>query len=579
MILPAAFSSGPQISSKSMREDAGRTRQFRTIRSACLVLAAMSFVEVVSVIPSTPEHWQPPSVWHIAVRLRLAEYGVCATQSSPRVEEMVSQTLTRKRRLHARIRVAAVAVLGWLSFAPDNSWAAAAGPPASTPPSELKSTTVAKAAFERGVRLVEQRRFAEAAAAFQTAYDAEPHYSVLYNIARAHIAAGALQRGIKTLEQYLEEGDKQLSRARYRQVVANLEELRAQIAFVRVTVTPSTAVIYLDGRPLPPSSNGARIPLNPGQHSLIAIAEGRGHERRELKLEPGDFQALQIELQPRGSDAPTSAALDVRCEVPEVTLYLDGTRVAGFSGRTLLILEPREHTVRFERDGYLDDAQQALVRVGAHGTVTCDLAPSAALSPAEGAVLAVQVTVPGAFTTVDGTSWSGPRLLPAGAHRVNVQREGFLPWTGEVSLLPGHPQTVTVNLVPTATSIAEHERYHRRATNWAYGMGIAAGVLAAGATILAIDNHERLQDWRNEQARLDSAWGSLPPGERGPVEQQDRNDARARDVGLRNQVVVGLGTAAGIALLAGIYLYFTVDAPLVAGGSESIFGKSYVYSW
>ena len=52
----------------------------------------------------------------------------------------------------------------------------------------------ARAAFERGLSLVRETRYAEAKAAFLEAYQAHPHYLVLYNVAQVSFGSACSAR-------------------------------------------------------------------------------------------------------------------------------------------------------------------------------------------------------------------------------------------------------------------------------------------------------------------------------------------------------------------------------------------------
>ncbi len=69
--------------------------------------------------------------------------------------------------------------------------------------------------------------------------------------------------------------------------------------------------------------------------------------------------------------------------------------------------------------------------------------------------VSIRVQPSGAEVLIDGERWRGPegpeRLvvqLAAGTHRVEVRKEGYRPFTGEVDVRPGETATLNVSLPP-----------------------------------------------------------------------------------------------------------------------------------
>lgn len=138
---------------------------------------------------------------------------------------------------------------------------------------------------------------------------------------------------------------------------------------------------------------------------------------------------------------------------------------------------------------------------------------------------------PGALVTLDGKTLREPLrlqpvILPAGLHRLEVTRTGFVPFRAEVSIEPGmltaaHPRLDPLTAAPNATS---------RARSWTWVMLGVAGASALATGILGGIAAQRLADDDVAEAR---SW------------------ARRSDVALA-------GTA--VCALAAAVLYF-VEAP------------------
>src|SRR5262245_61199389 len=66
--------------------------------------------------------------------------------------------------------------------------------------------SAAREHFARGVELVDEGAFEQAAHEFQRAYDLEPNAAVLYNMGQAFAAAGRPVEAVSALARYLEAG-------------------------------------------------------------------------------------------------------------------------------------------------------------------------------------------------------------------------------------------------------------------------------------------------------------------------------------------------------------------------------------
>ena len=121
---------------------------------------------------------------------------------------------------------------------------------------------VAREHFTRGVALAKSRAFAEALGEFQQAYQAAPHFAVLYNIGQAQLALGESANGVATLQRYLAGGGASIEaqrRAEVEAIIARQGEASA-----------STAVGPTSGGSLP---NAAPEPNAPAEltQSIIGI--------------------------------------------------------------------------------------------------------------------------------------------------------------------------------------------------------------------------------------------------------------------------------------------------------------------
>ncbi|AKT41623.1 PEGA domain-containing protein [Chondromyces crocatus] len=151
---------------------------------------------------------------------------------------------------------------------------AAGQPRPSSPPREpvvRAESELARARehFQRGVEFAESGQLQEALDSFQSAYDLQPAYPILYNIGQVSRHIGDPARSLRAFERYLAEGGVKIDGDRHAEVVAAVAALRLQVATVRLQA-PSGATLSVDGAPLGSAPLRDPVVLNPGTHRFRA---------------------------------------------------------------------------------------------------------------------------------------------------------------------------------------------------------------------------------------------------------------------------------------------------------------------
>ncbi len=241
--------------------------------------------------------------------------------------------MRRARPLLARLLLAS-------SLAPLASAVTVAAIVAVAPLASAQDVAGARAAFEQGASLASEGRWSDALAQFERSAGMRPHATTLYNLGFCERALGHPTRAKKYFNQALARDavtsgteltpELRAATARY------LTEMSAQIATPRVTMTPSDASISVDGRPLEPVDDGARmlagtrgpgagervpsptfaLELDAGAHEIVITApDGRSrvvHEgfeagsTREVRLELPALPPPRVELVDRGAPRRTA---------------------------------------------------------------------------------------------------------------------------------------------------------------------------------------------------------------------------------------------------------------------------------
>lgn len=159
--------------------------------------------------------------------------------------------------------------------------------------------------FKAGVALFKEGKFKEALAEFERAYEIAPHPLVLYNIAGCHRELSSYGEAIKFYERFLKEGKGQVPAGRLTAAQTELDGILARIARVTVVIQgPPYATLVLDGEALGTMPVPMPLVLPPGEHQLVARADGYIDAKRTLRVASGDEAEISLTL----SEAPKQEA-------------------------------------------------------------------------------------------------------------------------------------------------------------------------------------------------------------------------------------------------------------------------------
>lgn len=168
----------------------------------------------------------------------------------------------------------------------------------------------ARAAYTEGVRLQEEKKYAEALVRFETAqkfFDAPTH---LLHIAECQVALGRLVEASESYEvlarKTLPAGSPDAFVEAQRQGKTELAPLRARVPTLRVTTKPDGAQLQglqvnVNGVGMPPELLGIPRPLNPGLYRLSATARGYATATSiDVPLAEKEQKSIELVLVPSG---------------------------------------------------------------------------------------------------------------------------------------------------------------------------------------------------------------------------------------------------------------------------------------
>lgn len=166
--------------------------------------------------------------------------------------------------------------------------------------------TAARRAFERGTRLYQQARYAEAAASFEEAYRRVPNGVVLYNLGQCYEKLGEWDKALSSYREYLRLVPGAEDREGVEGLIANLETRLEATRRPQVTVAsePAGAQVHLDGQPRGQTPWSA--PVEVGPHELELTLPGYLTLKRALEVRAGEPLQLQLVLAPAPAVAPSS---------------------------------------------------------------------------------------------------------------------------------------------------------------------------------------------------------------------------------------------------------------------------------
>ncbi|MDB4994319.1 MAG: TonB-dependent receptor [Myxococcaceae bacterium] len=155
--------------------------------------------------------------------------------------------------------------------------------------------------FTSGATALDDGRPGDALAYFQRAYGLYPHYATLYNIGLCQRALGRTVESVTAFMKFLDVGADAVSPEQRATATRLIKEGQAKIVLATIKVTPSSAKIQVDGKPL----EGREVLLDPGSHVVDATAGGRQPVHHAFTAEPGSRPVINLTM-PRDEEPATT---------------------------------------------------------------------------------------------------------------------------------------------------------------------------------------------------------------------------------------------------------------------------------
>jgi hypothetical protein len=154
----------------------------------------------------------------------------------------------------------------------------------------------AQTLFEMAVKQADGGDNAAALSTFRAAYDKYPNYKVLYNIGKVCGRIGDAPCAVRNYEQYLREGDRDVPKARRKEVEAEIKSLSRTLAMVTVRSNLTGGEVTVDDQPVGKIPLAAPIPLRGGEHKIVVSKDGTSaRAERTLTVVAGESANITLD--------------------------------------------------------------------------------------------------------------------------------------------------------------------------------------------------------------------------------------------------------------------------------------------
>jgi hypothetical protein len=433
--------------------------------------------------------------------------------------------------------------------------------------------------FDRGIHMVDSGDLSGALAEFQRAYALVPAPVVIYNVGLVYAAmnrpvdaAGALNKALQTRDALKPEVV-----ARATEVLREQTEKIGQVTLKANVKEGSVEVDNLEVAKLPLPGP---LDVAAGPHVIGVISRGYAPGRKEVIVPAKASAEVAIDVVPIEG---LLGHIEVRSHVPAADVFVDDGRVGKTPLESSITVAPGSHTVEVRRAGYNSATRSVTLQDGAHSELALDPMIDKSSLSREGGYLSVKTSEDEAILSADGEELGlirGPVQLPAGPHRIHVERGGFNPAERDVDVPVGGTQSVDITFEPTPDTRAAYVSGALSRRTWSI-VTMAAGAVIGGAgaifNLAYEDGHLSSDQATLNNVNASFVKGATPPNPCDMSQNDDLGNGMSRMVVCANQlttaqnsvnndralqtvgwVATGVG---GAVLVTGLILLVTGDDP------------------
>lgn len=193
----------------------------------------------------------------------------------------------------------------------------------------------------------EAGNWAEARALFEQAHTLRPSARTLRGLGMASFELRNYVRAESELSAALQDSRQPLTTAQRTELTAILQRIARYVGKLTIKVEPPEATVLLDGAPL----SKTELDLDLGQHEISVSAPGHHSLNRNVMIEGGKHQTLELVLIPldiKATDAARSASAASATEAPPPSEAVETESVPSTAISADYTLEPRSDGSVFE---------------------------------------------------------------------------------------------------------------------------------------------------------------------------------------------------------------------------------------
>ncbi len=158
-----------------------------------------------------------------------------------------------------------------------------------------EGVTEARRRWDEGLQAASEGNFELAVAAFRQSYSLVPHVETLRNLGLAELEVGDFVQAAQHLSKYLAVKS-DLSEENREELESELTNAERMVGRLDLDVTPSDAVLQIDGVRVEPPLTGRAWYVEPGRHRILARMPGAQPIEQEVELGAGQQKPVAIAL-------------------------------------------------------------------------------------------------------------------------------------------------------------------------------------------------------------------------------------------------------------------------------------------
>jgi hypothetical protein len=170
--------------------------------------------------------------------------------------------------------------------------------------------------FKRGVELYNESDYSAALIEFRRAYELDPRFQALYNIAETYYQLQNYAEALKTFGKYLQDGGAQISPGRREEVDKEVAKLKTRVATLEITTNLGDVDIAIDDVPVGKTPFSAPLLVSAGRRRVTASRAGKPPVTQVVELAGGDARKVALQVADDAAPVPVPVAPPTETPAP-----------------------------------------------------------------------------------------------------------------------------------------------------------------------------------------------------------------------------------------------------------------------